>query len=277
MRTTLPGIILFLLCELIFGVAPARADDELPELVGSFGDPAHLVFKGNSPFTDAQMHQAVQGDLQLQVASCPSAKLVDYLSALDTRLREGFHRAGYYRPLIKVDAEPATNKIVVSLDLGERWKCGKVVVRGASTLSVAELSKRLTQPVSPPFFETVLSDDQISVSCQPGSTDSVDAQWVPGDPAPFDSYRPGELTTFVRQQLATMGYFHPFLRVSVEPADKDADLIVNLIDEGPRAILDHIEFQTLERNAPEEVRKFLKIQPGDPVDLNRIYDLQRKL
>jgi hypothetical protein len=254
-----------------------NADDGSSQLVGSFADPNHLIFTGESPFTDKQIHDAVQGDLQLQIASSPSAKLSDYLSILDTRLRDGFHRAGYHHPLIKVNAEPATGNVVVDLDLGKRWKCGKVVILDAKTVPVDELIKRLTEPTTRPFFDTTVSDDEISVSEQPGSDDSNDPQWVPGKPAPFDNYRPDELTSFVRQQLATLGYFHPFLRVSVEPGDKDANLIVDLIDEGPRAILDHVEFETLSRNSPADVLHLLNIKPGDPVNLNRICELERLL
>jgi hypothetical protein len=257
--------------------AKALADDALPEQVGSFGDPAHLVFKGDAPFTDTQMRQAVQGDLQLQIACSPSAKLADYLSVLDTRMRDGFHRAGYRHPLIKVEAQPATNDVVVNLDLGQRWKCGKVIIRGASTVPVDELTKRLTMPTTQPFFQTTVSDDEISVSEQSGSGGQTGAQWVPGDPAPYDSYRQDELTSFVRRQLATMGYFHPFLRVSVEPGDQDADLIIDLIDEGPKGILDHVDFETLHRNKPEDVLHLLNIKPGDPVTVDRMSRWQQIL
>jgi hypothetical protein len=260
--------------------AQAQGSDEL---VGAFGDPDHLLFKGDSPFTARQMIQAVQADLELQLSASPSASLDGYLELLARRLRAGFMRSGYFRPVADVHADPATGYVVVVLDPGPRWKCGPVIVQGTHRVPPDVIVDCLTKLGSLPYFAATVDENQTSVSCDPGPAPSPQAtpRWVAGDPAPFDLFRAAELTRDVRAQLATMGYFHPFVKVSVEPdgraASKDASLVVNVIDEGPRAVLHKVKYEWLDRNSPEEMDQFLKVKSEEPIDLDRIYQMQRQL
>jgi hypothetical protein len=263
--------------------AASPADDALPEMVGSYSDPTHLIFKGNTPFTDAELHGAVESDLQIQLLSSPSSPLSDYLSLLKSRLLQGFLRSGFDHPSVDVRPDITTGNIVVTLEPGKRWNCGKVIVNGANTVPADTIIKWFTEPIPPSTFQGRVDDQEISVSSQPASNRQPDnvkpayREWVAGGPAPFDDFRAARMTRFVRWQLAELGYLHPFVRVYVEAGEKDANLVIRLIDEGPRATLHNIDFATLSRNTPEDVQAFLKIAPGDAVTLDRLSGMQQQL
>ena len=258
--------------------ATVRADDQ-SERVDSFGDPARLVFKGTSPFTDAQLRSAVATDPTVILAASMADTLDQYQQILKSRLIEGFQRSGFDRPQIELGTDPVSHDVVVTMNLGRRWMCGTVVIDGSQDIPVEAISRALTQAHKPAMFQTKLDEGEIGDTCEPGPDDlgNITPYWQPGSPARFDTSYASRLTDAVRTCLAEMGYFHPFLRVSVDPGEKVASLTLHLIDPGHKAVLRRIECDGLERNTTKSVQEFLKIKPGDAVTLLGIHEMQRRL
>jgi Surface antigen variable number repeat len=248
-----------------------------PAAVGLLGDPANLVFKGDTPFADDNLRWAISADLQTQLAAEPTAPLQDYLKTLDRRLRAGFRRAGYFRPSVDIQPDIASGKILVFLDPGTRYRCGDIKVEGAKTFPVDLLINRLTHPTTQPFFATTLRQDFVRVDNTENEQTATDPLWTIGDPAPFDDVTAAAFPERISLAMAALGYFNPQLEVSVNPAGKVATLNIRMLDEGLKATVDHIDVKGLKRNRPQDVTDYLKVKPGDAMDLDRLMEMQQRL
>ncbi len=266
--------------------SPIRADDNATAnvgtltssaTVGSLADPANLIFKGDCPFPDSDLRFVMVTDLQTQLAADPTATLQNYFDTLDRRLRAGFRHAGYFRPGVNIEPDPNSKKILVSLDLGTRYRCGDIKIEGAKTVPVDRLIKRLTQMPAQPFFNSKIDHNFVSVDMNQGPRQSIQPAWTSGDPAPFEDFSAATLSESVSIVMAGLGYFIPDLEVAVTPAGKNATLNVRIVDEGPKATIDHIDVRGLKRNQPKDVIDYLKAKPVDAMDLDRLLEMQQRL
>jgi hypothetical protein len=52
---------------------------------------------------------------------------------------------------------------------------------------------------------------------------------------------------------------------------------IRVLDEGPKAAVDRIDVKGLKRNRPQDVIDYLKVKPGDSMDLDRLWAMQTRL
>jgi hypothetical protein len=269
-------------------IARARLADDTSPTVGVLGDPNRIEFKGSSPFSVEQMRDGISGDLEIQLAGEPTAPRQEYLSTLDRRLREGFKAQGFFRPSVDIRPDAAGDRVIVTLDLGPRRRCGAVDIQSPTTLPVADqLRQKLTTPATQPFFGYTADDNSITMrmdrgaSAESGSTRAATTAppaWDDKDWAHFSGIATRGLSQQVQQALAELGYFAPKLDVSVEPdGDASARLVVHITEPGPTATVDHVEVSGLKRNAAADVIQYLQLQTGDAIDLPRLNAAQRRL
>ena len=86
------------------------------------------------------------------------------------------------------------------------------------------------------------------------------------------------LESEVADALSEQGYF--FANFKVDAAvnvKKTADLVVAIIDEGPRAKIAEIETGGNKINSREEIVSYLKFRPGDPYDRKDLFEMKRQL
>ena len=148
------------------------------------------------------------------------------ISARSIAAFAGFRHAGYFRPSVNIQPDTTSGKILVSVDLGTRYQCGDIVVEGAKSVPVDQLTKRLKQPKAHLFFNNKIDQDSVTVDMDSGEQLFGYATWVVGDPAPFDDSSAAMLSDHVRLAMAGLGYFHPELEVAVAPAGKTATLSI---------------------------------------------------
>ena len=256
-------------------VSPPPLAQDLPIAV-AWGDPQKIVFQGSTPFTEKQLRWAIVGDLDIQLAGVPSAPFQAYLDLLDRRLRAGFRKAGFRRPSVPVKPDLANDKIIIVLD-PDACKNSAIVVDGASTIPIDQLKRRLTEPTTQPFFESKVENDSITMTMNAGAKASDDALWNIDDYTPFDDDFERHLAAPIKQALAELGYFAAQFDAKITADGEKATLNIHIIDEGPKAMIDQIAVNGTSRNSSQSVIDYLKVKPGDTLDLVRLGELQQRL
>jgi hypothetical protein len=247
--------------------------------VGDLGDPAALRFEGVTAYTPDEIRDELQSDMNVQVASAPTAPLADYLALIEKQLALGFKNGGFPEAKVDVSADRGNGAVMVKVAEGPRYLGGAVKVTGGKTLPKDKLVALLTTARVPGMFTGTLNADD-SVRIVPNNTPegSPSTVWVAGAPVPFDDQSRTGFYESVRRRLCELGYFRARFTVHLVPADAGkADLAVRVEDEGPRAVLARVELKGLAKHTPEQVLEYAGLSEGRPVNLEALESAQRRL
>jgi ankyrin repeat protein len=256
-----------------------------PTVVGPLGDTTNLSFEGNKTFTARNIRDGLVTNPDFLLASHPSAPFAKYLEVVQEHVRTGYEHNGFPQVQVTTRFDKDSEKIVVIIQEGNRYKCGPVRVLGAKTLPVGSFINRLTQPwplpesvTKPPQFPGERDKDGLFVD----STESfrhIDNTgqpvrpekpiWETGEPAAFSEAHLKFLNKNVRKVLSEFGYFFPALEVKIvpEPNKESAELLVEILDEGPKGTIGEIEIAGNNKNTREQILKYLGLEVG--MEFNR--------
>ena len=186
---------------------------------------------------------------------------------------------------VKANIELDSGCIILEIEEGPRYKAGEIQVRNARTIPVDKLVKRISSSHNPPdaipqsiTYEngqkivTWVDKDGKSVEKKP-------AVWESGKPAAFQGWpstvidqhagrakiKPAEsVDQDISAALTEFGYYFPKIESWLElDSDKNtAELIIDILDEGPGAEIGSIEIADTTINSPEDIKKYLGIKPG---------------
>ena len=133
----------------------------------------------------------------------------------------------------------------------------------------------------------------MAVSVKPDGGESrpawVDAQgkrvdleppvWKPGQPVSLDRASEGPRFDQVAHAMADLGYHRPRIdvRLDVVRETRLAHLVVEIIDEGPPAVVGKIETAGNKKNTREEILEYLNLTPGAKFDGNTCSRATRRL
>lgn len=233
-------------------------------LVDDLGNPDEIELIGNDTFDGRWIRRALARDLVIMAAGHPRASLPDYLTTLQRRIQEGYWNVGFAQAKVAVKLDKDRSVIVAQIVEGPRWRCGKIEITGASTIPVQRLAERLS---------TSTIENQFAHN----STIRY-AVWDVGDPASFSPAYWKQKEEQIKSEFQALGYFDATFSASTRTEnDGTATLVLVIQDEGPRAILGDIEVVGAEKNAPEDVIRFLDLPPGMPLDSEQKAKIERRL
>ena len=260
--------------------------------VGVLGSTRKLVFDGNATFPAETLRRELAADVPFVLASHPAAELAAFLPAIETSLRSGYLNAGF--PDAKVvathDAVRDGGCVVVKIVEGRRFKMGEIQIQGSKAIDPAKLREflqkapeaRVANRPATVFrkameeYEDVLpkaespaqvaeSDGLLKFLEVSSSSDSTDAEWIPGDPVKLTTKAEDPLIDPVRQGLAALG--RPLARVHTSHTFRDngtADLLIRIDDEGPQGIIGKVTVVGCKRNTAEEIASAAGLVAGQP-------------
>ncbi|HXT60737.1 MAG TPA: hypothetical protein VN699_19010, partial [Pirellulales bacterium] len=103
--------------------------------------------------------------------------------------------------------------------------------------------------------------------------------WQPGKPAHFNAWSQDHLTKQVCLAFAEHGYFFPQLEVKVLPLPRSgqAELAIEVFDDGPPGVVGEIEMLSTGKNSRESILKLIEFSPGMPLTHARLMQIKKRL
>ena len=256
-------------------VATEKGHQEIVEVlalrVGDLGDLQRLVFEGAKVFSAESLRQGLQSTRDFFEISHPLAPLDAYLEAIEGKLRLGYHHHGFPDAQIEVRHDPRAGRIVVKLEEGPRYLCGAVKVTRAQKMPSAAIVERLTLSQAPTqsvqsVFNFMDKAPTSSPLTEVGSKEpaQTEAFWVRGEPAPLSEVDLRRMKILVTDALREHGFLFARANVTVVPdkAARTAELQVEVLEEGPRGVIDRIELTGNKKNTQESLLRYLDLKPG---------------
>lgn len=263
---------------LILPATAVSAAGTAAPVVGDLGKTERIEFVGLRHFPPKTLQKALDDDLDFLLAADPSAPLDEYLKTINTRLRAGYQRAGFPFAQIEAGADLERRRVVVSITEGRRYLAGPIRLVGASSVPQAAVARWLTSSHPAPHAEQRTGwelADGVRISDAFGE----EPIWEPGKPAHFNAWSQDHLTKQVRLAFAEHGFFFPQLAVKAAPqrGGDSAELLIEVVDEGPSGIVGEIEILSTARNSRESILKLVDLAPGMPLTHARLAQIKQRL
>lgn len=274
MRALTSSTILLVLSAFTFTSSAIAA----PPLAGELAATGRLEFTGQRQFTAEQLKRALDDDLDFLLAADPATPLDEYLGALKARLRAGYERAGFPEVAIEAGADLPRRRVAVSVSEGRRYLAGPVRLLGSSALSEAAISRWLTTPHPAPTAEQ-RTGWEVADGLRISDAFGEEPIWEPGKPAHFNAWARQHLTKQVYLAFAEHGYFFPQLEVKVAPNPRNgqAELQIEVFDDGPSGVVGEIEMLSTGKNSREAILKLIEFSPGAPLTHAKLAQIKKRL
>lgn len=273
LKKALPTLIF---CLLIGFVASSHA-----QAVHEPDDWNRFHFGGNQTFSASQLRSALIAEPDFLLANHPKSNN-EQVHAVTTRLlTAGYQHAGFASPQFEVQTSPEGITTIQTIE-GNRYHCGSVTVKGAKLVDAIQLVDYLTTPQVAqdafPVFHDTNGQRVMSWLDQKGSRITPSKpNWKIDSPVPFGSEK--HLKELVQAALKKMGFASAECLVSIERNDdqKQANLVIDLLSEGPQDRISRIIVDGCKQNQPDQVIQFLDLQEGQVYDEALKHRLGEKL
>ena len=291
------------------GAAPLSGDNPTAPTgnVGEAGDPDRIVFEGLRTFSAAEIRHALAVKPSFLLASHPQANLGALLGALKTMVASGYQASGCPDVAVQVTYDAPAPAIRVRVTEGPRFTAGQIRVNGARKMETNEIVRWLSEPANSAKISEVVRkasvlketkdettgatwqakaeasltlDQRPGVLNTPGKASRPDEpMWVNGQPANFSAAWATQAVAQVEACVAEQGFFFTQAGVSLQrdPATDIADLLVNIINEGPPGVVDDLRVTGAERDMPQTILRFLDLAPGMQLTAARLDAARRQL
>jgi hypothetical protein len=225
--------------------------------VGPLGYPAKLVIKGAEAFTPEAIREALFNEIDVVAASDPANPLANLPSVIADKAAAGYRGAGFFD--VKVSLATSDDKLVMTIQEGDRYTNGEIEVSGNRQLDADKIKARLTKPQPDGLHRRPL--------------------WRADEAAAFGPESETRLTLKALTAVNEQGCYRARLKATVDAdrATKRATLRINISDEGPRATLDDGEFVGNERNHREAVVAYLDVDTHAPLTRELREQVERRL
>lgn len=240
-----------------------------------------IQFIGHQSFSADQLREALIAEPDFLLATHPHGDKAGVREATRSRLLAGYQRAGFASPEIDVKTN-LEHGVSVHISEGQRFYCGSVRVNGANQVDAQLLADRLTKPFSkkgtfPTFVETA---DKLIARWVDGDGTVVKQEspvWERGKPAPLNTEQ--KLNRAVQAAMADLGFSSTQVLVAIttNPSTSQAELVVDLLDEGMRDRVDTIDVTGSEINSRDQLLTFLNVEPGFTFDSSQQQRLTKQL
>jgi TPR repeat protein len=270
--------------------ATEREHWELVELltprVGDYYDVHRFVFEGAKTFPPEALRQVLRRTRDFFDVSNPLAPQDTYLETIQRRLLLGYHHCGFPEARIEARVDARAGRVVVTVEEGPRYVCGGIKVSGAKEVPATVILERLTTTNAPTgAVERAFDFQDKAPATNPltqalaDQADSEEALWVEGNPAGFSNPDLLGIKEGVTGLLAEHGYLFPKLNVQVVPdkATGKAELQVEVLEEGPRAVIERVDVVGNKTNTAEAVVRYLDLKPGMELSRQLVSKIEDRL
>jgi Ankyrin repeats (3 copies)/Sel1 repeat/Ankyrin repeat len=239
--------------------------------VGDFYNLQRVVFEGAKTFSDKALREALKGGIGFAEAAHPLAPLEGLLERIQRKLLIGYQHHGFPEARVSARHDAKSGRIVVTVVEGPRYLCGEVKVSGAQKADIAGIIDRLTvtRPAAVAAQQAFEFKDKAPglnpLLPPPGDESKPDeAPWIKGEGAPFSDFDAYWMRERVNEALLAQGFLVAKAKVLVVPdkAARTAQLQVEVMTEGPRAVLERIELSGNKKNSRQAVLDYLELKPG---------------
>src|ERR1035441_5501054 len=260
--------------------------DSAAGLVGDSGDLRQLTFEGAKTFSAEELRDGLKWTPDFLEISHPMAPRGEFLKAVERKLLFGYQHGGFPEARISVQADAKSSRIIVKVEEGPRYVCGRVKVSGTKKAVSSAITRRLTVESAPAASAGRAFDftDQAPTSpaadgAEPAAPGQIEALWVKGQPAPFSEYDLRWLEWQARQALGDQGFFFPEVHVAIQrdAAGGKAELEVKVLKEGPRRTIGSIEITGNKKNSREALLRYLDLKPGMELTPERVSGIEDRL
>jgi len=246
-------------------------------VVGELGDFQRLIFDGAKTFTAEAIRDGLAANPDFLIAAHPLAPMADYLKTVQRKVVDGYLDGGFPDVAVTTRLDEKAGHILVKVVEGPRYFTGDIKVSGARTIPLKPFLRRFTEPYTPnasPFLKAEQGNGEPATplfSYLDSNGKQVKPEsplWDKEDPAPFDAATLESLSAQLTNILSEFGYFFPkaSLRIVPRAGGTNADLLIDIADEGPHGVIDSIEVYGNKNNTRQEVLEFLKLKPGLPIE-----------
>lgn len=225
--------------------------------VGVLGTGDKLVIKGAKAFSSDEIREAIFNELDV-VATCdPDAPLTELTAAIARKTEAGYHLAGFCDVVVSVT--PADGRLVMTIEEGERFTCGEIVISGHREIDAEKIKTELIQPTT--------------TELKPRS------HWRTEEPASFAPETADRLTQKALAAAHDQGHYSAKLKAKVRPdrRTRKATLRIDIIDEGPLSTLRDVEMSGNERDSRAAVIACLGFNPSAPLTRTLREQIERRL
>lgn len=225
-----------------------------PPTVRELSEPSRWEFVGQETFSAAALRRSLACDLDVLAASRNT--LPDFLlRALTQAVKSGYVNAGFPHVEVTASVIAERGRVVLTIDEGRRYRRGRVEIRGATTIPVDRLEAAIQRP--PPKSE----------AAQPSSTTTPLPGWSEDHPPSFAPSVWWSWKVAIAHELKRHGYLDASVRVSIRPeADGTATLVVDILNEGSRAVLGEVQVRGTTNHSREGLMQFLGLEAGMLLD-----------
>jgi hypothetical protein len=243
-------------------------------------------YEGCVKYTPTALERSLSWNLEYQIvkATAPPDQRLEVIRRL---LKAGYLRDGYAEADVRGRLDGRTN-IVVSINEGQRYLCGDLVVTGSLHEVSSTALRGLLLPASGGVAGTNRSDqhagsafDRLAgrTNAPNDSTAMTLVGWTPERGAPFDPWAQRQLRAAVSNAFAELGHFFcDFdLRLQKRLAEGRADLVVDVKSEGPPLVIGALEVTGAVTNRPEDVIQFTGLTPGMNITRSLVAEKERSL
>ena len=270
--------------------------------VGALGSASRMVFEGNKTFSAEDLHRGLRTHGDWLLAAHPEAPLEEYVQVTRAALLRGYQRAGF--PHVQITetrwlADP--QRLMCVIAEGQRYMAGPVTVTGTESVPAAQIIARLTTKAKKAADDSTKKDKpeerttppnlvDVSETYAPGlsiktkgsevaDADSKDIAWEIGKPAALDARRPVDLQDMVVKLLAKAGLMQAKVEVKtvLDDTAHTAALHVNILSEGPAAVLEGITCTGLKRDSEAALLKYLGLEKGRPFLSGQVKEIEDRL
>ena len=254
--------------------------------VGDFYDLRRFVFEGAKTFPPEALRQALRRTRDFFEVSHPLAPQETYLEAIRRRLLLGYQHCGFPEARIEARVDARAGRVVVTVEEGPRYVCGGIKVSGAKEVPAAVILERLTATNAPTgvaqrafdFLDKAPASNPLTRALA-AEADSGEALWAKSDPAGFSNPDLLRIKEGVTGLLAEHGYLFSKLNVQVVPdkATGKAELQVEVLEAGPRAVIERVDVAGNQTNTAEAVVRYLDLKPGMELSSQLISRIEDRL
>jgi hypothetical protein len=271
------GVLIVSVCLLSAARAALEVEPFPSGEVGAMGAPDRLIFEGCKLVSPQALRSALVRDWDVMLASSPTNRLGDYVAVVRRKVRTGYEASGFAKVEISCGADVEHGTVVVSIKEGPRYRRGAVYVTGVKAALAEKIIAKLTRPgPAENFSRSGPKEGPVQVEMRVERGKSF-AQWEKGEVARFDPVSGQLAEDYAREALGELGFFVANFDAKVEIEQDAAVLHVTIADAGPPGTLNEVTVKGLTRNRPEEVLKFLGIEKGQEISLDRLQEIQRRL
>jgi predicted DCC family thiol-disulfide oxidoreductase YuxK len=250
-------------------IARGAETNDVPP-VGPLREFDRFTFEGNTTFSSWNLWCALNSTFDFPELSLPFAPRDVFLAAIGSQLYLGYEHCGFPDARIMARYDPKTDRVVVQIKEGSRYRCGPVEIIGARKISTQPIVTALTTTNADPgalqqtfqFLDN--SPANRTAAADASDSDGQNYLWIAGQPAHFDDISLKLLSRKVTNTLGKLGFFLSQFSLNVvsNAAARTAFLQMKILEEGPPATVGRIDVVGNQRNSRKVLLDYVGLKPG---------------